>query len=256
MPKQNLWTEHQVKRALYLYFQTPFGKMHQGNPEIIALAAEIGRTPDAVAMKLTNLASLDPAITGSGRKGLPGASALDRRIWDEFHEDWTGLILEASPPEEDLPYELEPIAPRPPNFDYTPPGGKTTTRGEVEQRIGQDFFRRAVMANFENSCCVTGIADPRLLTASHISPWGTDIANRHNPRNGLCLSGTFDRAFDRYLMTVTPDLKVRLSSELLKSKSAETRAYFAPYEGKPLRPATHLVPDPAFLQSHNDRFLA
>lgn len=256
MPERNLWTESQVKRALYLYFQTPFGKMHSGNPEIIALAEEIGRTPSAVAMKLTNLASLDPAITGTGRKGLPSVSALDRKVWGEFHEDWTRLIVEASPPTVGTErIEGGSDSPTSMPFSYEPPTGATTTRVEVEQRVGQSFFRRAVMANFDNSCCVTGIADTRLLNASHISPWGTDIANRHNPRNGLCLSATFDRAFDRCLMTVTPDYKVRLSKQLLRSKSAETRAFFAPYEGRALRTATHLAPDEALLRQHNQRLI-
>jgi len=256
MPAQNLWTESQVKRALFLYFQTPFGKMHSGNPEIKALAAELGRTPSAVAMKLTNLASLDPEITNSGRKGLAGASALDRRVWDEFHGDWTRLVVEASSPTDaTASNEVGSLSPSTMPLDYEPPGGATTKPVEIEQRVGQNFFRRAVMANFDNSCCVTGIADPRLLNASHISPWGTDVENRHNPRNGLCLSATFDRAFDRCLMTVTPDFKVRLSKQLLRSQSAETSAFFAPYEGRALRKATHLAPDEALLRRHNERLL-
>jgi hypothetical protein len=34
-------------------------------------------------MKLGNLASLDPAITATGRRGLTGASTLDRQIWKQ-----------------------------------------------------------------------------------------------------------------------------------------------------------------------------
>ena len=71
----------------------------------------------------------------------------------------------------------------------------------MNQRVGQDFFRRAVLANYEETCCITGIADPRLLTASHIKPWGKDSDNRHNPANGLLLSATLDRAFDRGLIS-------------------------------------------------------
>ncbi len=33
----------------------------------------------------------------------------------------------------------------------------------VVQRKGQDFFRRAVLANYESRCCVTGITETRLL---------------------------------------------------------------------------------------------
>ena len=67
------WTKEQLKLAFHLYCQLPFGKLHQRNPEIIKLANMIGRTPSAVAMKLVNFASLDPAITGTGRSGLGNA---------------------------------------------------------------------------------------------------------------------------------------------------------------------------------------
>ena len=72
------WSEEETVLALYLYFQLPFGKLHSGNPEIQELAAALGRTNSSVAMKLCNFASLDPKITDSGRKGLDGASKLDR----------------------------------------------------------------------------------------------------------------------------------------------------------------------------------
>src|SRR4030067_352585 len=65
-------------------------------PEVIRLAMLIGRTPGAVAMKLNNFASLDPAITGTGRKGLEGASNLDREVWEEFHANWEKLALECA----------------------------------------------------------------------------------------------------------------------------------------------------------------
>jgi len=250
------WTEDQTKRALYLYFQLPFGKLHQKNPEIIALAAALDRTPSSVAMKLANFASLDPKIVESGRKGLEGASMLDRKIWEEFQSDWTKLVTELGMREGTLqPLDEDKVRDAPLEFRYEPPGGMSVQPREIEQRIGQDFFRRAVMANFDDSCCVTGIADPRLLNASHISPWAKDAANRYNPRNGLCLSATFDRAFDRCLMTVTLDLKIRISGYLLHHQSAETRAFFAPYEGQPIRAVTHLALDEALLQQHNDRLL-
>ena len=77
------WTEDELKLALALYCQIPFGKMHSRNQDVIRLAGNIGRTPSAVAMKLVNLASLDLAIINSGRSGLGNASAMDRRVPDE-----------------------------------------------------------------------------------------------------------------------------------------------------------------------------
>ncbi|MCG3171790.1 MAG: hypothetical protein CALGDGBN_03488 [Pseudomonadales bacterium] len=52
------WSREQLKLAFHLYCQLPFGRLHSGNPEIIELAAVIGRTPGALAMKLVNFASL------------------------------------------------------------------------------------------------------------------------------------------------------------------------------------------------------
>jgi hypothetical protein len=79
------WNEEEVKLALDLYRHIPFGLMHRRNPDVIKLANLIGRTPSAVAMKLGNFASLDPKITETGRRGLDQSSALDKRVWADFH---------------------------------------------------------------------------------------------------------------------------------------------------------------------------
>jgi putative restriction endonuclease len=205
-------------------------------------------------MKLANFASLDPKIRESGRTGLEGASAQDRRVWGEFNSDWTRLIMDAeaiavsrsastSASQSRFRDSATPAT-------YETFAGPSTTSVMIEQRVGQNFFRRAVLANYDNKCCVTGIADTRLLNASHIKPWAADEHNRHNPRNGLCLSATFDRAFDRGLMAVDDAGKARFSKTLLESASAETRAFFDPYEGRPLLTATRFDPDPAFLDFH------
>ena len=89
------WTRDEVLAALHLYTQLSFGQLHKGNANIQALAARMQRTPSSVAMKLTNLASLDPQITANGRKGLRGASALDRAVWDELKGNWDATALAA-----------------------------------------------------------------------------------------------------------------------------------------------------------------
>jgi len=90
------WSREQVKLAFNLYCQLPFGKLYKGNKEVIELASLIHRTPSAVAMKLVNIASLDPAITGTGRSGLSNASALDKEVWSEFSNDWDVTIQHPS----------------------------------------------------------------------------------------------------------------------------------------------------------------
>ncbi len=91
--KSGNWSREQLLVAFNLYCQTSFGKMHARNPDIIRIAEQLGRTPSALAMKLTNIASLDPAITSTGRSGLPGASKADKVMWDEMQGDWEGFAL-------------------------------------------------------------------------------------------------------------------------------------------------------------------
>lgn len=250
IPKR--WTEDEVKLALYLYLQLPFGQIHSGNPEVIALAEYLGRTPSSVAMKLANLASLDPKITSSGRKGLEGASSLDRKVWAQFNDDWTGLVTEAEALATPSSSNRQTVKDNAPSFTYEPYVGQSTVIALAEKRMGQDFFRRAVLANYDNICCMTGIADARLLNASHIVPWSKDVQNRHNPKNGLCLSATFDRAFDRGLMTVDDAGRAIFSANLLDSDSSSTRAFFRPYNGKPLISPARFDPDPSFLRWHRE----
>lgn len=248
------WTEEETKLALYLYFQLPFGQLHSGNPEIQKLANKLGRTHSSVAMKLCNFASLDPKITETGRKGLQGASIQDKRMWAQFSRDWTGQIEAAEQiwydSEKDDDQEISTLRDHVLPFAFEPYDGPSTAEATIERRVGQGFFRRSVLANFENKCCITGIAEPALLNASHIIPWGIDIKNRHNPANGLCLSATFDRAFDRGLISLDNAHSVVVSKSLLLHTSAKTREYFASFNGVAITPPSRFDPDPNFLNWH------
>ena len=243
------WNENETKLALYLYFQLPFGKLHKSNPEIIDLAQRLERTPSSIAMKLSNFASLDPVITNSGRKGLAGASELDRKIWAEFHSDWSKLIVETDGlMDKSKAIEQEAIEKNTSLKDgfYE----QSSYLGVTELRIGQGFFRRSVLANYNDKCCITGIDIAGLLTASHIVPWKHNEANRHNPRNGLCLSANFDRAFDKGLMTIDADQKVRFSANILESNTSAIKEYFHQYNGQQIALAEKMQPLPEFLEWH------
>ncbi|MDQ6958011.1 MAG: hypothetical protein Q9M24_02735 [Mariprofundaceae bacterium] len=142
------WTKEQLKLAFNLYCQLPFGKLHKGNKEIIELAGLIGRTPSALAMKLCNIASIDPAITSSGRKGLGNASALDREVWDEFHADWDQLatecfhIREQLRIEKRLPAETTQVDDELVNIkDFTGETKRVILSRELEQR-DESFVRK------------------------------------------------------------------------------------------------------------------
>ena len=56
------WSREEIILAFDLYCRTPFGKISQGNPEIIKLAQLLGRTPGSVGLKMHNLAHHDPEL--------------------------------------------------------------------------------------------------------------------------------------------------------------------------------------------------
>ncbi|WP_277987045.1 DNA (cytosine-5-)-methyltransferase [Pseudolysobacter antarcticus] len=247
------WTQEQLKLAFHFYCQTPFGKLHSKNPEIIKLASLIGRTPSALAMKLVNFASLDPSITSSGRKGLSGASALDRTIWREFHNDWEGLAVECEQLHQYLLREngIKPVPTleKENDFSYIDFTGETRL-AFTQQRIKQNFFRRAVLSSYRERCCISGVSDARLLVASHIVPWSVDKANRLNPSNGLCLSAIHDKAFDSYLFTLSNDRRIVLSEKLKTTKDKFLREVFWPTADKQIELPERFLPDPSLVELH------
>jgi hypothetical protein len=250
----NRWTKEQVKLAFHLYCQIPFGKIDGRNKEIIALAKMIGRTADAVAMKMLNIASLDPAITSTGRKGLDGASKLDEEVWEEFHADWERLAVECQTLKQQLqPNAVEDIALEDDGLkpeDFT----GETRRVITEQRIKQSFFRRAVLSGYRGRCCMSGIADSRLLIASHIVPWSKDKANRLNPSNGLCLSALHDKAFDKGLITLTDDFRVLLSSDLKNRDDNFIKSVFLPLDGREIEHPERFSPAIELIARHREEF--
>jgi predicted restriction endonuclease len=251
-----LWTKEQVKLAFHLYCQIPFGKIDGRNKEVIALAKIIGRTSDAIAMKMLNSASLDPAITSTGRVGLGNASALDREVWGEFHADWERLAVECQLLRqqldqnvvEDLELESDELLPE----DFT----GETRQVLTTQRIKQHFFRRTVLSSYRGRCCMSGLSESRLLVASHIVPWSKDKANRLNPSNGLCLSAIHDRAFDKGLITLTDDFKIVISEELKRRDEAFVKDVLLPLGGKQIELPERFTPQPGFIAWHrNELFM-
>lgn len=86
----------------------------------------------------------------------------------------------------------------------------------VVQRVGQNLFRAALLDYWQGRCCVTGLAVPELLRASHIKPWAACESDneRLDVFNGLLLAPHLDALFDTGLISVRDDGHVQLSSQL------------------------------------------
>jgi putative restriction endonuclease len=251
------WTREHLLIALNLYCKLPFGSFDRDNAVVKEVAAKMGRTSNSLAMKLCNLASLDPVQRARGIKGLAGASRQDRMMWDEFQANLSVFGAESEQLLHDLFTKDETKEVDFLQRDKTrlvAPTGPTETQATVRVRRGQQFFRQAVLTAYDIRCCISGINVPRLLVASHIKPWGEFPNDRLNPRNGLCLSTLHDAAFDAGLITLDDKLSVVLSKRLRSFfPQPALEQNFIPFEGKPIRlPEKLAEPDVDFIRFHRE----
>lgn len=248
---RRIWSREELIVAFNLYCKIPFGQNHIRNPKIIALAKIIGRSPSAVSWKLANFARLDPSLKSRSIQGATHGGKEEIAIWGEFNNDWEKLSFESEQLLAQMSgSNLEEIA-EVDNREELPRLGKER-EAVVRVRINQNFFRMAVLAAYDAKCCITGLSVPILLNASHIVPWALDHANRINPRNGLCLNAIHDRAFDRGLLTITPQYRVKISKALKFQPNDEAaKEFLLRYEGISIQLPHKFTPEPSFLEYHN-----
>lgn len=250
------WTREETILAFDLYCKVPFSKIGKSNKDIIELAKLIGRTPSAVGLKMANLAHFDPELRARNVSGMANASKLDAEIFQEFSEDWTELSYQAQKIKATLQkrdveqaIEIENIQ----EIAIIPPGEYREQM--IKTRVGQYFFRKSVLSAYRDRCCITGLALPNILIASHIKPWSDsdEKTERTNPSNGLCLNALHDKAFDKGLITIDQNYRV-VNSKHLKTADMdeETRAWLKSYEGKEIALPDKFYPGKQFIEYHND----
>ena len=250
---QRLWTRDELILAINVYCKLPFGRLHRLNPEIIHLAKIINRTPSSVSYKLVNFASLDPSLKARGIKGASNTSKLDQEIWNEFFDHLDILSYES----EKLRAEFESTTIE--QLSQIPeeelPKDGNAREQLIKARVNQAFFRRSILASYNNTCCITGINQPEFLIAAHIRPWVLDEKNRLNPRNGMALNALHDRAFESGHITITDNYLIKVSPIILKQKTQQAIDFFNRYENQPIILPSRFLPDVEFLKYHNqERF--
>ncbi len=130
--------------------------------------------------------------------------------------------------------------------------GKTKLAA-VKVRVNQDLFRKMVLANYGGKCCMTGLMVPDVLRASHISPWAEDEKNRLNPEHGLCLSATYDAAFDRHLISFDEQYRLIVSKAIKDHYTdAAAKSYFLDREGQTMSRPIKFLPSQALLEKHRE----
>jgi hypothetical protein len=248
--KSRNWNHDELLACFNLYCRIPFGKLHKGNPKIVEAAAALHRSPSAVAMKLVNFASFDPAQRSRNVKGLVNVSRQDRALWEEFEADpnsvaakseeaFDRFIAPGTTLEEELP---------------TPPQGPTERVLARPMRLVQSFFRRTVLASYGYKCCFCKLDVIALLNASHIIPWNSSVELRADPRNGLSLCVLHDRAFDRGLIAVDAGNRVVVSERLSRRAPVPLQQVaFFELEGRRIDLPARFQPLQSCLEHHRTR---
>lgn len=177
-------TSSPVRVALTVLDERPVGAL-----SLAGVLAEL-RLPDMHGIALPNgyAGSFGAATFGDAQGILTRAYVLGRALPDELYKSWQDAVAHVGP---------------------------TEREATVKQRIGQDYFRRGLLALWNGRCAITGLAVPELLRASHAKPWkDASDSERLDVYNGLLLAAHLDAAFDAGFIRVASDGSVEVSDVL------------------------------------------
>lgn len=143
--------------------------------------------------------------------------------------------------------------------DVEPGGIRNNIEGErfgqeylTRSRLGQGAFRVLVTEAYQRRCAITGEKTLPVLEAAHIQPFA-DLGP-HQVTNGMLLRSDMHKLFDLGYITVTPELRVEVSSKLRQDWS-NGRDYYAHHGRELIVMPTDVSqrPSSASLQWHNER---
>lgn len=249
--ERRIWTREELILTLSVYFQLPFGRLNRSTPEVKELARLIGRSDNSAALRLVNFAACDPYIINSGRSGMPGGIPICKPVWDEFVNDKERLFSEAQRIKASLLHKSIEETLRLTASDLE--GKERTT--VIKQRVNQSVFRSMILNNYEERCAITGINIPELLVAGHIILWAESSPQQKlNPENGICFSALYDKAFDKGLITISPDdYTIILSSALREYEPQDYyNKHFGNIRGMSINMPIEHKPNRDFLAYHRD----
>jgi len=195
---------------------------------------------------MQNFKYIDPTNTDTVNKGLGHVAKMDKAIFEEFQHDWGTLSFQAEQLTGLSLFDADPL-------QGARPLSSLTQKNQVSrERI---FFRKAVLAAHETTCCLSGVTVPAMLVASHIKPYSKCRTSneRTSPTNGLCLNTFYDKAFDQGIITIDPYYKVRVSMKVREQYPQEAcERWLYHLEGKTINLPDRFKPDPIFLEYHTD----
>lgn len=127
-------------------------------------------------------------------------------------------------------------------------------RGHIEgsrvDRRGQGAFRLRLLDAYGGQCAVTREHAMPVLDAAHIQPYLGPASN--HPQNGIILRSDLHRLYDAGYVTVTPDLRLEVSSRL--RDEFENGKHYYQMAGREIHAPRdhHLAPSARALEWHAD----
>lgn len=119
-------------------------------------------------------------------------------------------------------------------------------------RLGQGGFQVEVVEAYQRRCALTGEKTLPVLEAAHIVPYSA--GGEHDVQNGLLLRSDMHTLFDRGYLTITPEYRVEVSSQIAEQYT-NGKLYYS-YHGQELRSLPderRRRPSPEALEWHNER---
>lgn len=244
------WEETQMAFALYLLLEPR--QINPNFPDIKLLARALHRKPGAVAKKIENIRAFDENRMLQGKKGLSHGSKYDRDIWTSFKQKGDAFVDKALKLLDSTTKGLVLPDGSTVNYDVFVPEGRDRVV-QTTTRANQQYFRNTLLANYNERCCLTGVAETKLLVASHIKPWkdADPKTERLAASNGLLLNAFHDKAFDKGLITFDKDLRLIVSPKV--KHNAANDIWLFSFEGQEIERPSIMPPDPVFLEYHNDK---
>ena len=247
------WTYEETVIAFNAYCKIPFKESNKDHPKVKEYSRIIGRTPSALNMKIGNLGRLDPKLKEKGIVGLSHGAKLEETVWEEFYRNPTEFAYQS---EVLVRQYAERIKQQLDVSDTLQLPEGTERETIVKERVNQNFFRAAVLSSYDFKCCISGIRNNSLLEACHIIDWAEDEKNRTNPENGLCLTPTLHKAYDKDLLAITPDYKVIVSPLLLKNAAGTVyKQFLEEINNTTINLPERFIPNKDFLEFHYERYL-
>ncbi len=179
---------------------------------------------------------------------MQNAGKLDKRIWDEFTDNWEDLVFESEKLLANLQQQDRGKEDSIPGQDSLAIPKETELVREVKTRVNQNFFRQVILSNYYHQCAICGLNIHEFLVAGHIIPWAVNHKERLNPQNGICLCTLHDKAFEEGFIGIKPDYQIVISKELdTLRRENYFPAYFGNYENMPMNLPDKFLPKPEFL---------